>query len=186
LCAAGTTSKNKKKKGSKDWSKVNFDDVEKEWEGGDDEEELEYEHERVEKLIEKKKASQSAFDPNDPSSMKRHLNNMKKGGGKDNTEPKMMFITLKRETPKGVLWTKELLDDLAARWTALVQTASLSADFYNLGGKTPEEQTLMVPRKTDQKPNRIRYLVVQTLTHTLPRTLSRTLPRTRAHKGQRG
>ena len=123
---------------------MNFDDLEKEWEGGDDEEELEYEYQRVEKLIEKKKASQPAFDPNDPSSVKRHLNDMKKGGGKDNTEPKMMFIALQRETPKGVLWTKELLDDLAARWTALVQTASLSADFYNLGGKTPDKQTLMV------------------------------------------
>ena len=48
------TKKNPLKRAQKDWSKVNFDTLEKEWEGGDDKRELEHEFEYNRRVNEKK------------------------------------------------------------------------------------------------------------------------------------
>ena len=43
------------KRSTKDWSKISESDLEKDWEKGDDEEELEHEYDHSQKVIEKKK-----------------------------------------------------------------------------------------------------------------------------------
>ena len=48
------TKKTSKKKSSKDWNKLKFNDLEKEWEDGDEDEELENEYERSERIMARK------------------------------------------------------------------------------------------------------------------------------------
>ena len=135
----------KKKKGSKDWSKIDFDALDKDWEDGDDPDELESEYDRMQKLMSKNKARdpRANFDPNDPASVQKMAQEMKMGGNPDSGQ--MVFVTLKPSNPKsGARWSKEDVDDLSAKWTALVKTASLQADFYNIGGKDQSAQSLLV------------------------------------------
>jgi hypothetical protein len=48
-----------KKKSSKDWSKINVDEMGQDWEDGDDEDELEHEFERIQRIAGEKAARAS-------------------------------------------------------------------------------------------------------------------------------
>jgi len=125
-----STPKKVKKKNSKDWSKVDFSKLEEEWEEGDEDEELESDYTRTQRLLEKHQSRRKPIDPNDPKSMKAALKDMKAGGTPQSAQ--MIFVTLTERNTKGEEWDKEKTDLIAAKWTALVKTASLQADFYNL------------------------------------------------------
>ena len=101
----------KRKKKSKDWNKVDMQKLEKHWEDGDDEEELEHEYERDKKIAAKKaKDKGSAFNPNDPESVQRFLKQNKKGANLASADsgPTMIFIELKPTQSSGEAWTKVL------------------------------------------------------------------------------
>ena len=73
---------------AKDWSKVNFDTLEKEWQDGDEPDELETGFEAIKKLEAKRKAregkkkKQVKINPDDPESIKAYLDAQKMGKGK--------------------------------------------------------------------------------------------------------
>lgn len=141
-CSADDVAVKKKKKATKkstkDWSKLNFDDIEKDWEDGDESEELMSgydEHMRTMEINKKKKGKKrmnKKFDPNDAAALREMVSDMKLGGTPD--QGVMVFVSLKQINPKtGKDWTSDDVEMLAGRWSALVKTASLQADFFNIG-----------------------------------------------------
>ena len=117
-----------KTKGAKDWKKVNLDSVEKDWEDGDEEDELENEYERLKRIQQSK---MPRIDPNDPKSMqdlmKKDQFAMAGGGGGS-----MIFVDLKPKMLSGSDWNKQEVDNLAAKWAHLIRTGSLAATVYNI------------------------------------------------------
>ena len=146
LADSETKVSNNKKKSTKDWSKVNFDDLDKEWEDGDDEEDLETESARMEKLMNKhnrrgppgmhnKGINMKDFDPKNPQLMKKMLDQMnskKNMGMADPGKATMIFVEIVKPMPNGEAWDEKSLKLLTSKWNALVKTASLSADFFNI------------------------------------------------------
>jgi len=124
-----------KKKTTKDWSKVDFNDVEKEWEGGDEEEELEHEFERQRKLNEKKQKEMGiAFDGSDPTKLRKIMQDpMAMAGMKGGSGGSMIFVDLTKKQPDGKPWDKKAEDAIASRLTALLKTNNLNCNIYNIG-----------------------------------------------------
>jgi hypothetical protein len=153
------TKKTSKKKSSKDWNKLKFNDLEKEWEDGDEDEELENEYERSERIMARKQKENERkmrkrmpnFDPNNPGSVAEALNKNPDlanvmGGSAGGSGVQMWFVELhllQQQGPnKGKPWTKQELDKLASQWAELLKTAHMSTNTYNLG--KPEKPTLLV------------------------------------------
>lgn len=151
--------KKTKKKSSKDWNKVKFSDLEKEWEDGDEDEELENEYERSERIMARKQKENERklkkrvpnFDPNNPGSVAEALNKNPDlasvmGGSAGGSGVQMWFVELhllQQVGPnKGKPWTKNELDKLSSQWAELLKTAHMSTNMYNLG--KPEKPTLLV------------------------------------------
>lgn len=124
--------KKTKKKKSKDWGKINFNELEKVWEDGDEEEELEMEYERNKKIAERKmKEREMEFNPNDPESIQKFVDAQQKGVS-TNANPVMMFITLP-DMYEGKKWTAESRKFLCQKWSTLLRAGSLDAELYDIG-----------------------------------------------------
>ena len=64
--------KRTKKKSTRDWDKLSENDLEKDWEQGDEEFELEHEFERIQKIQAKKSEKMSSvLDSNDPAQISK-------------------------------------------------------------------------------------------------------------------
>jgi hypothetical protein len=123
------------KKSTKNWAKMNFDAIEKEWEGGDDDEELEHEYEHNQKVQERKnKANPRTIEQiiksakSDPLSL-----NVGQGGA-------MMFVKLRELKKKGAAWTENDVDKLAKRWSSLLRSAAIDVKVVNIGANGAEEE----------------------------------------------
>ncbi|GMI07797.1 hypothetical protein TrRE_jg7227 [Triparma retinervis] len=135
------------RKGSKDWSAVDWDKLESDWSEDDEDEEKKSEDEFLMEEMERKKAqfeSQEAPDVRrlqkmHPKQAEQMLANSQAGnqGG-----PTMMFIDLKPgEGMNGVsedgsarTWPKSDLDILSTQWRDLLMTAGFQTSIYNIEG----------------------------------------------------
>ena len=125
---AGSASSKKvkslKKRSQKDWSKLTAEQLDKEWEQGDDPELVENEFELQQKLNKKKAVG---FDPRKKMNLKK--NPFALMGG---SSTKMVFVDLKSTQPDGKPWDKKATDKLAGRWQTLIKTGSLTANVFNI------------------------------------------------------
>jgi Chaperone for wingless signalling and trafficking of LDL receptor len=123
--------KSHKKKSQKDWARTDFNALDKEWEGGDDEEELEQEYELSrkarEKTLKQKNEGLTEMLKKDPLAL-----NMGTGGS-------MMFAKLHKSAN---LTTKEI-NKLAAKWTTMLRSSGVNAQIVNVGGDE-EQGTLLL------------------------------------------
>jgi len=118
--------KNPKKKSIKDWAKFKAEDLEKEWEDGDDPELLLNEYEYQQQVNRKRQGS--GFDPlTIRETMKKNPFSVMGGSG-----TKMVFVDLKEKQPDGSKWDKRATDKLASKWQHLVKTGSLTANVFNI------------------------------------------------------
>lgn len=124
------TKKGKKKKSpseKKNWNKL-VDDLDKEWEEGDDPTELEEEFEHIRK-VQAQKAPRMNME--DPESIRRAYNQdpfaFSGGGGM------MIFVDLKPKQQDGKEWTKDDVDLLSKRYASLLRSGSITASLFNLG-----------------------------------------------------
>lgn len=119
--AEKSAKKSHKKKTQKDWASTDFNALEKEWEGGDDEEELEHEYELSrksrEKTLRQKNEDITQMLKKDPLGL-----NMGTGGS-------MMFAKLH----DSVKLTSKEINKLAARWTSMLRSSGVNAQVVNVG-----------------------------------------------------
>lgn len=148
--ADGVPKKPRRTKKTSDWRKANFQNIEKEWESGDDETELEMEMDHQMKINQRK--NQVNWD--DPEAVKKMLNSNKFGlqGG---ASGKMLFISLKPTQVDGKPWDKKAMDKLSANWQSLLQTASLTGKLYNIG----DNQLLINIEKTYMMDDVIKFIL---------------------------
>jgi len=133
-------------------SNKKLDAIEKEWEKGDEAEELEDEHEHNRKIAAK-------LNTVDYSDMTALLAMAKKDPLKlsSGTGNKMMFAELKPKKDNGEVWDKASVDKIASRWEGLIRSASLSAKAYNIDQK----KILLSVDKTWMLRDVIKFAVVQ-------------------------
>lgn len=114
---------------------IDFNNIEKEWERGDDAVELEHEFERIKKIQQSKTPY---VNMNDPASITKAYKEdpfaFQGGGGGS-----MIFVDLYKTKPNGKPWTKLELDRMATKWAGLIRTGALAATVYNVG-----ENSLMI------------------------------------------
>ena len=125
-----------KKRTTKDWSKVKFDDLEKEWQKGDSKVELEHEYENSQRIAEKKNRGGGGIDFSNPESVKKAMKSDPlafSGLGQGGSGASMVFVELQSTQQDGKPWDKESVDKLCGRWSALLKTAHLHANTFNLG-----------------------------------------------------
>mmetsp|Transcript_15637 Transcript_15637/g.26064 ORF Transcript_15637/g.26064 Transcript_15637/m.26064 type:complete len:236 (-) Transcript_15637:64-771(-) len=120
-------SKNKKKS-SKDWNKIDVNAMSEDWEDGDDEDELEHEYERIQRIAKEKAARASKVLK---SGNNKKIKKVMESGELD-TKGGMVFLTLTDLQPDGTPWDSKTQDKMCGRWSALLRTASLAANVYNM------------------------------------------------------
>ena len=162
-----------KKRTTKDWSKVDFNEIEKDWEKGDSADELEHEYENSQKVLKKKQqegggiAGGLKFDPNDPASIQKALKKGPKGMGSLGMAAQgasMVFVELQSTQQDGKPWDKESVDKLCSKWSALLKTAHLHANTFNLGEvekKDSPRQVLVSIDKGWQAPDIFKFVLTQ-------------------------
>ena len=136
-----TTKKTKKKKrASKDWSKVDLDAVGREWESGDEADELKTESQVYEEMIERRRAASEDggwMDPAqitklDPKKLTEQMAHQQ-----SDTGAAMLFVTLtdKQMTGanKGDAWSEKAEQQFAGILTALLKTGGLNVQAYRIG-----------------------------------------------------
>ena len=117
-----------KKKSMKDWSSIDFDKVEEDWQGGDSEMELTTEDEKLYNEMEnRREQTLDADGPLDPEAV-RHQ--------ESNAGPAMMFIELRK---KDSGYGETELVDLGGVWRDLLFSGGLDVKFYNI-----EENRMLV------------------------------------------
>jgi hypothetical protein len=88
--------KRTKKKSTKDWDKISEGDLEKDWEKGDEEFELEHEFERIQRIQAKKSQKMSSvLDSNDPAQISKLYG----------TTPHLSVISLTLLSQNSIWWT---------------------------------------------------------------------------------
>lgn len=112
------------------WNDKKVNELEKEWEEGDDEYETLSEVEYNKKIAKEK----SKVNFNDPDAIAKSF---REGGaqfttGKDGGGQKMMFVDLTETQADGSPWTKAALDKLASYMQMMIRSGSNSADVYGL------------------------------------------------------
>lgn len=110
---------------SKKWNSMNFNDLDKQWEDGDDQAELEMEFERIRQI---QASKQPKLDMNDGAAIRKAVETdpFAFGGGGGSM---MIFVDLVK-TKK---WTKNEIDDLCKRYASLLRSGSVVAQTYNIG-----------------------------------------------------
>jgi hypothetical protein len=144
----------KKKKSTKDWNRLDPENLEKEWRNGDATTELENEYEYNEKVQQKMAKKIPGVNPEDPESVKKYIDAMKNGGVE--TKPAMIFVEL-TATNHGVEWTKKDADILAGKWQALMRTGSTDAELYVI----ENNQMLLNVRKTWMIKAAMKFILLQ-------------------------
>ena len=156
-----------RKRTTKDWSKVKFDSLEKDWEKGDAEEELEHEYENSQKILRKKQSQGPGLDMNNPEAIKKMMkqNPMAFSGlGQAAQGASMVFVELQDTQQDGKPWDKESVDKLCGKWSALLKTAHLHANTFNLGDvekKDSKRQVLVSIDKGWQAPEIFKFVMTQ-------------------------
>jgi len=126
-------------------NKFDFDALEKEWEKGDSEEELDNEYNKrqrvTEKLIKGSIPEMPHMNFDDPSEVLKQLNKhetkaakmaKKTGVNPNHATGAMMFVEL--DMPRNAhLKDKKARDKLASQWRDMMHNAAISADIYNIG-----------------------------------------------------
>ena len=136
-----SSKKSSGKKSQKNWAKVDYNALEKEWENGDDERELEHEYEISRKIQEKKRKK-------GPSSASEALKMAKKdpfhlNSGSGGT---LMFAKLRKRKGKAD-WTNKEVDKVASRWSSMLRSAGTDVKVVNIGaqgGADTETGTLLL------------------------------------------
>lgn len=118
-----TAKKNAKKRSSKNWSKVDFNSLDKEWEGGDDEEETESEYEKI-RRVRKEKLAKSGDDQSIMSKLKKDPLGLNFGSGGS-----MMFAKLK----SNVKWSNDEVNKIAKQWKGLLLSSGTDVNVVNIG-----------------------------------------------------
>lgn len=129
------------KKSQKNWAKVDYNALEKEWENGDDERELEHEYDISRKIQEKRRKK-------GPSSASEALKMAKKdpfhlNSGSGGT---LMFAKLRKRKGKED-WTNKEVDKVASRWSSMLRSAGTDVKVVNIGaqgGADTETGTLLL------------------------------------------
>eukprot|EP00349_Pseudokeronopsis_sp_Brazil_P009184 CAMPEP_0202964866 /NCGR_PEP_ID=MMETSP1396-20130829/8981_1 /ASSEMBLY_ACC=CAM_ASM_000872 /TAXON_ID= /ORGANISM="Pseudokeronopsis sp., Strain Brazil" /LENGTH=217 /DNA_ID=CAMNT_0049687323 /DNA_START=84 /DNA_END=737 /DNA_ORIENTATION=+ len=115
------------KRKEKDWNKLNVNDLDKEWEHGDESDELEDEFEKNRKIQARK---QPKLDMNDGASIQRAYKAdpfaFSGGGGQ------MVFVDLTAKQATGKPWTKNDVDQLCKKYSTLLKSGSIPAYVYNI------------------------------------------------------
>jgi len=120
--------KSNKKKSAKDWNSLNVEEMSTEWEDGDEDAELEHEFERIQRIAaEKSKKASKVLQ----SGRQKDIQKVVESGAMD-TKSSMTFVTLTELQPDGTPWNSPVQDVLCGRWSALLRTASLQANLYNM------------------------------------------------------
>ena len=138
--ATETKKTKKKKRASKDWSKVDLDAVGREWETGDEADELKTESQVYEEMIERRRAASEDggwMDPAqitklDPKKLTEQMAHQQ-----SDTGAAMLFVTLtdKQMTGanKGDAWDEKAEQQFAGILTALLKTGGLNVQAYRIG-----------------------------------------------------
>ena len=114
--------KSTKKRSSKNWSKVDFNSLEKEWEGGDDLAETESEYEQI-RRVRREKTTNSA-EEDIMSKLKKDPLGLNFGSGGS-----MMFAKLKTD----VKWTNDEVNKIAKQWKGLLLSSGTDVNVVNVG-----------------------------------------------------
>lgn len=151
-----------KKRSTKDWSKVNYDSIHKEWESGDDpeliEDEFTIQRRNAEKYM-RNDGNQINFD--DPAAIAKLIKDplnavsMSKGAG-----AAMMFAEIIPKKLNGQAWTKYDLGELAGRYSGLLRTGLVQCSIYDVGDEK-KPQLLANAEKGYQASEVIKFLVQQ-------------------------
>ncbi|CAM9920441.1 unnamed protein product [Pylaiella littoralis] len=133
------------KRATKDWSKMDLDDLAKQWEDGDDEEELKTEEqakfEKLERRRKKAKASTGKLDPSTFGSMNAAQIGAMAAGQRDTAGPTMLFVQIESaglgEADGGggggdEPISKEQTEAVSERFVHMAQIGSLDVDVYTL------------------------------------------------------
>ena len=138
--ATETKKTKKKKRASKDWSKVDLDAVGREWESGDEADELKTESQVYEEMIERRRAASEDGGWMDPAQItkldpKKLTDQM--AHQQSDTGAAMLFVTLtdKQMTGanKGDAWSEKAEQQFAGILTALLKTGGLNVQAYRIG-----------------------------------------------------
>lgn len=124
-----------RKVGSDKWKAIKIDDIEKNWEEGDEEEELESEHARLERIRSQKRPK---FDINDKESLKRAYKQDPStfGTGEGAAGTSMIFVDIKKDRKTGKPKSEKEVRTLASRWTSMLQAGGLLVQLYHPGDST--------------------------------------------------
>jgi hypothetical protein len=117
-----------------DWNKIDERKLDKEWEEGDEEDELEDEYEKIRKLQAEK---QPKIDMSDPDAIRNAVKqdpfSYSGGGGT------MVFVDLFKKQPNGKPWNKPAMEALARKFSTLLKSGGIPSYVYNI-----EEDRLLV------------------------------------------
>lgn len=120
----------KKVAGGDKWKNIKIEDIEKEWEQGDD---TETENDRLEKL---RAARRPDYDINDPASLKRAYKKDPStfgSGGQNPAGTALVFVDIYKRKPKPGKedYTENEVAMLAKKWTSLLSSGSVLTQMYN-------------------------------------------------------
>lgn len=120
--------------------------IEKAWESGDDEDELENEYDirrKVAQKVQQRKTGFNAEKPEDIAKLVKKDPLAFAGLNSNGASGLMYFVDLKPKQSNGKDWTKQLLDSLASKWSGMMKSGSLPANVYNIGEQEKEPRFLV-------------------------------------------
>lgn len=117
---------------TKDWSNLDLEKINEEWRDGDDPEDLLTERQLYEREVERRKAEFGNIDEEtlqtmDPEALQEKFKHQQSATGMA-----MIFVTLAEFQENGKEWNQQAEDDLAGKFTALLQTGGLSVVCYRI------------------------------------------------------
>jgi hypothetical protein len=111
----------------------NVDELEKNWKEGDSKNELEEEHEIIQRIVKEKQATRVMPNWDDPIAVKKWL---KKDGGlgvsAGGGSSPMMFVELMKTQPNGEAWTEQSIAHTTQLWQSLLKTGIHTGEFCHL------------------------------------------------------
>lgn len=131
--------KKKRKRAGKDWSKVDLDAVDREWEGGDEADELKTESQFYEETVERRRdASEGGWmDPATLTRMDPKIVTRQLAHQQSETGAAMIFVALTEKqmtgANKGDGWHEKAEQQFAGIVTALLKTGGLNVQAYRIG-----------------------------------------------------
>lgn len=124
--------KPKKKRTGNKWKDITVEEIEKAWEEGDAETELEDENARLEKIRIQKRPK---FDMNDKESLKRAYKKDPStfgSGGQAAAGTAMLFVDISKKK-NGEDRSEKEIRTLASKWTSMLQAGGLLTQLYHPG-----------------------------------------------------